>query len=400
MIIGKSLQDDYDSNIIISDISDHFPSMVRMYKPSLFTKKSTRIETRALNDNKIEMIRKQIDEIDWKQVLLDKDTDEAYSLFHDKIQTIIHDTAPLKTISIKPQKMLQQPWMTPGLQKCQQKQYMLYKQSINQRENKSAEMKYKTYRNKLKEIIRRTKEKYYRDKCFEYKKNTSKLWKMINRITQKEVDKTNTIEYLKVDNLDYYDSKAVSEEFAKHFAQVGKEYAQKIPKPNKDIKHYLNLIQENVKTMYMTPTTKYEIEKLIDGLENKTSSGHDHVSNILLKKLKKSLLVPLEIIFNLSISEGVFPHLMKSADVIPLYKAKERHSVTNYRPISLLTTLSKILEKIIYKRTYTFLQNSGQFYQSQYGFRTGHSCETAIAELVGSIIKNQEEKKAHIRGIY
>ena len=339
------------------------------------------------------MIRKVMDEIDWKQVLLDKDTDEAYSLLHDKIQTIIHDISPLKTISIKPQKILQQPWMTPGLQKCQQKQYMLYKQSINQRENKSTEMKYKTYRNKLKEIIRRTKEKYYRDKCFEYKQNTSKLWKMINRITQKEVDKTNTIEYIKVDNLDYYDSKAVSEEFAKHFSQVGKEYAQKIPKPNKDIKHYLKLIQENVKTMYMTPTTKYEIEKLIGGLENKTSSGHDHVSNILLKKLKKSLLVPLEIIFNLSISEGVFPHLMKSADVIPLYKVKERHSVTNYRPISLLTTLSKILEKIIYKRTYTFLHNSGQFYQSQYGFRTGHSCETAIAELVGTIIKNQEEKK-------
>ena len=201
--------------------------------------------------------------------------------------------------------------MTPGLQKCQQKQYMLYKQSINQRENISAEMKYKTYRNKLKEIIRRTKEKYYRDKCFEYKQNTSKLWKMINRITQKEVDKTNTIEYFKVDNLNYYDSKAVSEEFAKH----------------------LKLIQENVKTMYITPTTKYEIEKLIGELENKTSSGHDQVSNILLKKLKKSLLVPLEIIFNLSISEGVFPHLMKMADVIPLYKAKERYSVTNYRPI-------------------------------------------------------------------
>ena len=108
MIIGKSLQDDYDSNIIISDISDHFPSMVRMYTPSLFTKKPTSIETRALNDDKIEMIRKVIDEIDWKQLLLDKDTDEAYSLFHDKIQTTLHDISPLKTISIKPQKILQQ----------------------------------------------------------------------------------------------------------------------------------------------------------------------------------------------------------------------------------------------------------------------------------------------------
>ena len=52
---------------------------------------------------------------------------------------------------------------------------------------------------------------------------------------------------------------------------------------------------------------------------------------------------------------------MKSADVIPLYKAKERHNVTNYRPISLLITVSKILEKIIYRRTYSFLQNTGRF---------------------------------------
>ena len=394
VIIAKSLQDDYDSNIIISDISDHFPSMVRMYKPSLFTKKPIRIETRALNDDKIEMIRKKIDKIDWKQELMDKDTDGAYSLCYDIIQTTLHDISPLKTISIKPQKILQQPWMTLGLQKSQQKQYMLYKQSINKRGNISAEMKYKTYRNKLKEIMRRTKEKYYRDKCFEYKQNTKKLWKMINRITQKEVDKTNTIEYIKVENLNYYDSKAVSEEFAKHFSQVGKEYAKKISKPNKDIKHYLKLIQENVKTMYMTPTTKYEIEKLIGELENKTSSGHDQISNILLKKLKNSLLVPLEIIFNLSISEGVFPQLMKMADVIPLYKAKERYRVTNYRPISLLTNLSKILEKVIYKRTYSFLHNSGQFYQSQYGFRTRLSCELAIAELVGTIIKKTKRKKS------
>ena len=136
------------------------------------------------------------------------------------------------------------------------------------------------------------------------------------------MDKTNTIEYIKVENLNYYDSKAVSEEFAKHFSQVGKEYANKIPKPNKDIKHYLKLIQENVKTMYMSPTTKYEIEKLIGELENKTSSGHDQISNILLKKLKKSLLVPLEIIFNLSISEGVFSTTNENGRCHPTLQGK------------------------------------------------------------------------------
>ena len=69
---------------------------------------------------------------------------------------------------------------------------------------------------------------------------------------------------------------------------------------------------------------------------------------------------------------------MKLADVVPLYKGKEHYLETNYRPILLLTTLSKVLEKIIYTRVYTFLQNTGQLYENQYGFRAAHSCEHAI----------------------
>ena len=84
---------------------------------------------------------------------------------------------------------------------------------------------------------------------------------------------------------------------------------------------------------------------------------------------------------------------MKEADVIPLFKAKEHYLVTNYRPISLLLTVSKLLEKIVYIRTYRFLNENGQFYQGQYGFRSGHSCQNAISELVGTVAKNMEEKK-------
>ena len=84
---------------------------------------------------------------------------------------------------------------------------------------------------------------------------------------------------------------------------------------------------------------------------------------------------------------------MKAADVTPLHKNRETYLVTNYRPISLLITISKILEKVVYKRTYNFLSNTGQLYQSQYGFRSGHSCLNVISELVGNIQKNNEENK-------
>ena len=81
---------------------------------------------------------------------------------------------------------------------------------------------------------------------------------------------------------------------------------------------------------------------------------------------------------------------MKYAEVIPLYKNKNRKEVTNYRPILLLLTLSKILEKVMYMRTYKFLNDTTQIFGSQYGFRTKHSCDYAIGELLGNIVKNQE----------
>ena len=83
---------------------------------------------------------------------------------------------------------------------------------------------------------------------------------------------------------------------------------------------------------------------------------------------------------------------MKLADVVPLYKSKEHYLETNYRPISLLTTISKILEKIVYCRVYTFLQNTGQLYENQYGFRASHSCKHAIGQVINGIVKGMENK--------
>ena len=98
-------------------------------------------------------------------------------------------------------------------------------------------------------------------------------------------------------------------------------------------------------------------------------------------------------IFNESLNNGIFPEIMKLAEVVPLHKGKEKSEKSNYRPISLLLTISKILEKIMYARTYSFLIETNQLYQSQYGFRKRHSCEHAIGELVSEVVKNIENMK-------
>ena len=114
---------------------------------------------------------------------------------------------------------------------------------------------------------------------------------------------------------------------------------------------------------------------------------NDNINNILLKQIKHSIVKPLTIIINKSFSEGKFPHAIKLADVCPLFKSKDRKEPNNYRPISLLLTLSKLLEKVMYTWVYNFLAETEQIYNSQYGFRSGHSCEHTVSELVSAVLK-------------
>ena len=143
--------------------------------------------------------------------------------------------------------------------------------------------------------------------------------------------------------------------------------------------------------MFLLPTTQEEVCATIDSLPSKSSSGCDEVSNILLKQLKPSLTYPLTLIFNQSLDTGVFPQSMKIAEVIPLYKNKETDQLVNYRPISLLLTMSKVLEKIVHGRVIKFLDQHKILYSSQYGFCNHHSCEQMAQELLAKILQAKED---------
>ena len=111
-------------------------------------------------------------------------------------------------------------------------------------------------------------------------------------------------------------------------------------------------------------------------------------SNIPIKLLKISapIIVPhLVSIFNLSFKTGIFPDLMKLAKVVPIFKAGSKLLVTNYRPISLLSVFSKILEKIVHKQLYEFLQLNSVIYESQFGFQKNRSTLHSLIEIVENI---------------
>ena len=242
----------------------------------------------------------------------------------------------------------------------------------------------------LNKIKRHAKLNYYSNKCEEIRNNGWKLWKLINKITNKTQNKQSIINKIKVDGIIIERPKEISNALANYFASIGNNLSNNLPSSKHSLKHYLNRIPTCPATMFATPTTPIEINNLINSLTNKHSCGYDNISNHMLKWLRPVITEPLSIIFNLSIKHGVFPDYMKIAEIVPLHKGGDESLCNNYRPISLLITISKILEKVIYKRTYSFLEKNNILFQSQYGFRTKHSCADAIAEIVGEITKNKE----------
>ena len=130
--------------------------------------------------------------------------------------------------------------------------------------------------------------------------------------------------------------------------------------------------------------------KAIDNLENNYSSGHDGISNKLLKSIRYELCKQLTLIFNQMFLSDVFPETFEKSKIIPLYKKGDSSLLSNYRPISPLLTISKMFERIIYNQLYKYFNDNNLLAEQQYGFRAQHSTENAAIKLFDHISKEME----------
>ena len=253
----------------------------------------------------------------------------------------------------------------------------------------------KTFNNILKKTIRSAKKSYYETLFNKYKGDIKGMWKTINSILSRTKRK-NKFPQIFVDGNSFITNKStIVNKFNSFFANIGPNLSSKINMPvNKNFKNYLKLKHtynfsfENINTDI--------INNIIDSLAPKSSSGHDGISTKLLKTVKNSLLTPITIIVNQMINTGIFPDNLKIAKVNPVYKKDDDRQFTNYRPISLLSSISKIFEKVIFKQLYNYFHEKHLFYSSQYGFREKHSTEYAALELVDRITFEMDQSNTPI----
>ena len=261
---------------------------------------------------------------------------------HNILTTTIDHCIPYKECTVNYKHVRKAAWLTASIKISIDRNKKLYAKMLK---GECTKNKYTHYNNVLCKTIRHAKLKFYQDMYYEYRSQTKKLWGLINEIARKNNNKSGLIEYLKINEVREYSAQKISKSFAKYFAGVGKQFALKIPKPVKLVTDYLKFLQSSQSSLFLSPTCEEEIKKIVSTLPSKTSSGHDNISYVLLKEIIDQLAPVLMEVFNKSMTMGEFPSIMKLAEVEPLYKGKEHYLENKYRPISLLTTISKILEK-------------------------------------------------------
>ena len=209
------------------------------------------------------------------------------------------------------------------------------------------------------------------------------LWSGIRSIINSKLNIGSSISCLTHNGIKVDDSKQMANIFNNVFVNTAKKINENIPRTKKSLLEYLS--SQNESSFIISPVSNEIIKVIINSLKNGKAVSPHSIPIYLLKMLSEYIAVPLCAIVNESFSSGIFLDMMKLAKVIPLYEKNSPKVPSNYRPISLLSVFSKIVEKLIHKRLYSFLEKYDILHSLQFGFRAKHSTLHALISLNESV---------------
>ncbi len=276
------------------------------------------------------------------------------------------------------------PRLTQGLINSIRKKNKLYKKYLRCK-SATSNSTYKKYKNKLSKILIKAERAYYANKFNSCRGNCKETWKALNQILNKS--KTQTFpDSIQIGDSTVTDNNKIAEEFNTYFTNIGSQLAGKIPASIKHYTEYLPPMTEE--SFFIYPSTKEEIELIVKNFDGHKSCGFDNISPKVIKAIVCDISEILCHIFNLSFRTGIVPVGLKTARVFPIYKGGAIESLANYRPISVLPCLSKILERLMHKRLSNFLTKHNIINKRQFGFREKHSTAMALNIIVDEIAKS------------
>jgi hypothetical protein len=369
-ILTNSLNENFESFLLCWQISDHLPLIHNL----IFNKtkpKLAKIKTRNFSTENVERFKKSLSNYKWDHVIAETCPQLAYTNFSNTLNNLIDTFFPetFKKFNCNIHKM--EPWMTVGILTSRRNKGTLYKMqlknpSITNRDN------YKKFRNLYNLVVRTAKKNFLHSQIESNSKNLRKTWQILSNAIRKPKGKKENCSSLKVNDTDIKDPSLMAESFNKFFATAAVNVVKNINPSNKSATENI-AYNNNVFSLNNSPVTITEILEATKLLQDKKTPDQNGISSNFLKKIIFNIARPLHHIFRLSFEKGIVPSQLKIAKVIPIFKNGDRCNMDNYRPISLLGCISKIIEKIVAIRLTSFLTDCNILSKWQFGFRANHS---------------------------
>ena len=234
---------------------------------------------------------------------------------------------------------------------------------------------------------------YFKNKSQNDFKNSKKFWSFYSSFIKIKSSKNNqSIDMINVDGKNVSSAKEIANEFNHFFTNFKEDDIPNKFESSKFIfKHFKDMKDKKLitpKIFNFRPTTLSELKSIVSKVNNDTSPGCTEIPIKVLKMNIDVLAQPLLEIINHCIIDNTIPDDWKIAIVTPLYKNKgDKSDMNNYRGISVLSPFAKIFEKIIASQIVQYFNDNNLLYNGQHGFRTGHSCETALHELLSKCLE-------------
>uniref|UniRef100_A0A1B6EI60 Reverse transcriptase domain-containing protein n=1 Tax=Cuerna arida TaxID=1464854 RepID=A0A1B6EI60_9HEMI len=372
------------TKVINTGLSDHTAQLCIV---SLQNKKSPPPSSscRQFTQDNLVNFRHTLASETWQTIYGSLSTNEAYDNFNHILTRTLNATCPQKTS--RPKTKLKFKATDAESQKLR-KDFLcaleLEKTSGKYEDKARTAAKKKDYDLYLKKLRKQSTSDYIKNS-----ENKQKaIWKVINYERCNDKSKTEPLKLLINDNL-IEDPHLVAEQLNQHFVSVAENTLVNSGQVS-DCQPSTWQDYGNIPDLILYPTTQTELLKTISSIKSKPSAGVDEFPSFLIKHCKEEIASPFSHIINLSFSQGIFPDKLKIAKVYPKFKKGITTSVENYRPISILSTFSKLIELILLNRLMEHLINHNIITNQQHGFLKGRSTTTAIAQLTEHIIDQLE----------
>ena len=373
------------SGVVKTHVSDHFLTFTIINCKGDYQSPNT-VRYRSFKNFKEDAFVNDLIKLPFIDIKKENDVDEAWGKWYDLLMGVVDKHAPYK---IKKVRKKHCPWITKDIITLMHTRDYFHRKAMKYNLSKYWE-EYRKKRNEVTSRIRLSKQEYVQGLLKENAGNTNALWSTIKHLSGNGNDSSIK---LNVDGENVVAPERVAENLNNYFIDSVSELLYRETNGHVNNAEVLDNIDcifrgatgDNSNTMeneeYDLPEMTIEyLVKEIDILSTSKSTGSDDISVKILKALKgaSNALESLVYISNLSFSSGTYPMAWGLAKIRPIFKAGDRLSVENYRPISLLSIVSKIVEKCVQKSYYSFLLQTNYFCNNQFGFRPGHSCEIAL----------------------